>query len=134
MSDINFKIEGIEDFESRLNQISRKVPDGQEKILRKAGNNLKKKCKEKTPTGKSSKHIKDQYKLSGISYDRDGMEIKLYNESSKLHLIEKGHKMVTKSGKEVGFVPGVKMVERSFKEVEQELPILIDGWMNKMLK
>ena len=135
MSDVDFEIKGIEEFQQKLEKIKKSIPDGEEQLLKKAGNKLRKKSKDRTPVGKSNKHLKDGYKLSNIEYESgNGMNIKMTNTSPHFHLIEKGHRKVTKSGKELGFVPGKHMVETSFKELEEELPRYIDKWMDKLLK
>lgn len=134
MSDVDFEIKGIEEFQQKLDKIKKSIPDGEEKLLKKAGNKLRKKSKDKTPVGKSHKHLKDGYKLSKIEYESNGMSIKMTNTSQHFHLVERGHRKVTKSGKEVGFVQGKHMVETSFQELEEELPGDIDKWMDKLLK
>ena len=135
MSDIDFDIKGIEEFQEKLEKIKKGIPDGEEQLLKKAGNKLRKKSKDRTPLGNSEKHLKDSYRLRPIEYESDnGMNIKMTNTSPKFHLVEHGHRKVTKSGKELGFVPGKHMVETSFKELEEELPGDIDKWMDKLLK
>lgn len=134
MSDVEFEIKGLKEFQEKLERLQNEIPDGEEKLLKKAGNELKKNSKNLTPVGTSDKHLKDKYKLSKINYEKDGMDIKMGNTSPKFHLVENGHKMVTKSGNVVGFVPGQHMVERSFKQLEEELPQKIDAWLDKLLK
>lgn len=104
-----------------------------EKHLRKCGNTLKKEIIEKTPSGaskdtytsKSGRVYKNKTKLknawTGTVKGLSGSELE-YDISSKahhFHLVNRGHAMVTHSGKHVGFVPGKHFLEEAVKEYEE---------------
>ncbi|MCD3206775.1 HK97 gp10 family phage protein [Clostridium botulinum C] len=135
MSDVNFSLNGLNEIMEEFRQAEKRVPDLSEKILKKGMNKVKKLSKEKTPyRNKSKKHIRDSYKILPIEYESNGMNIKMTNKSPKFHLIEKGHRLVTKTGREIGFVPGQHMVERSMAEMEEEFPKQVEKMIKKILK
>lgn len=134
MSDVEFKFDGLDEIMEELKEAERKVPDVSEKVLKKSMNKVRKLSKEKTPVGKSKKHIKDKYKVLPIEFESDGMNIKMTNTSPTFHLIEKGHRIVTKSGVEKGWYEGKHMVERSMEEMEEEFPKILEKEIKKILK
>ncbi|MCD3234323.1 HK97 gp10 family phage protein [Clostridium botulinum D/C] len=135
MSDINFSFNGLNEIIEEFKEAEKRVPDLSEKVLKKGMNKAKKLSKEKTPyRDKSKKHIRDSYKILPIEYESNGMNIKMTNKSPKFHLIEKGHRIVTRSGVEKGFAAGVHMVERSMEEMEEEFPKQVEKMVKKILK
>ena len=46
-------------------------------------------------------------------------------------LVERGHRIVDKDGKEHGFKPGIHMVEKSTNEYEEEMPEDVKKWLDK---
>lgn len=153
--DFEITFEKIEELQERLEEVRAAYPYKEEEILQKLGRKLKSSSQEKTPLGpnkygtdKHPIHIRNQYKLSRIQYDADGSYITLTNTSPLFHLLEKGHKMVVggrtvvgkrgrrrgdREGTVVGFVPGKHMVERSMIELDQEMPPILEKWLDKVL-
>lgn len=135
MSDINFNFNGLSELMEEFKEAEKRVPDLSEKALKKGMNKVKKLSKEKTPYyDKGRKHIKNSYKVFPIEYESNGMNIKMTNKAPHFHLIEKGHRLVTKTGREIGFVPGQHMVERSMAEMEEEFPKQIEKMIKKILR
>ncbi|KZL94365.1 HK97 gp10 family phage protein [Clostridium magnum] len=130
---LEIKFEGLEEIQNKLDEVRKNFPYKEEEILQKLGKDLRKSARDKTTLGKGKKHMKNQYKLSKINYEKDSMNITMTNTSPHFHLVEKGHRQVTKSGKEVGFVPGKHMVEISMKEMEQTLPQVLGRWLDDVL-
>lgn len=125
---------GIEDLKTRIDAVRSRYPYKEEEILGKLGKTLKASAKEKTPVGKSSKHLKDQYKLSKVEYDKDGSLISMTNTSPLFHLVENGHVVKNKKGgPELGFVPGKHMVETAMIELDQSMPVIVNAWLDKVL-
>ena len=131
--DFEVKFEGLEDLQVRLEEVRARYPFKEEEILLKLGAVLKASAKDKTPTGKHKKHLKNQYKLSKVNYDKDGSNITMTNPSPLFHLIESGHRMVGKNGHVLGFVPGKHMVETALIELEQTLPGVVGAWLDDIL-
>lgn len=132
--DFEIKFSGLEDLQVRLDEVRARYPFREEEILLKLGATLKASAKEKTPTGASKKHLKSQYKLSKVNYDKDGTNITMRNKSPLFHLVEKGHVIKNKKGgSSLGFVPGKHMVETAMMEMDQEIPGIVDAWLDSVL-
>jgi len=109
--DFEIRFSGMDSLRTKLEEVRAKYPYKEEEILLKLGATLKTKAKEKTPTGASKKHLKSQYKLSKVNYEKDGANITMTNTSPLFHLVEKGHVIKNKKGgSSLGFVPGKHMV------------------------
>ncbi|MHB9945617.1 hypothetical protein CF095_09495 [Clostridium botulinum] len=118
-----------------INTVINELHCGEDELLEKSGEVLIEKCKDKTPyRPQDEKHIKDSYKLSPVKIEGDTKVVEMFNTESNFHLIERGHKRVTKSGKEIGFVPGVHMIERSVDELEGEFPKEVEKFIDEQLK
>ena len=136
--DFEVKFEGINDFKAKLEEVRARYPFKEEEILLKLGGMLKASAKDKTPLGGDKKHLRDQYKLSKVNYEKDGSNITMTNKSPLFHLIENGHQQVVggklaKGGKVVKFVPGKHMVETAMIELDQVLPTVVDAWLDGIL-
>lgn len=127
MSSDGFDIHELTDFEQELIKLAVEVmPRESKKFLNKEGTKLKRctlniaKEKVKKKTGNYYKSIK---KGKVYKYN-DSLAIRCYASNAKdsdksaphAHLIEYGHRLVTKDGREIGWVDG-KFV---FEESEQE--------------
>lgn len=132
--DFNIEFTGLEELQNKLEEVRNRFPGEGEKILQKTGRKLRKLAKDKTPLGPGRKHMKDKYKLSKINYEKDGININMTNTSPHFHLVEKGHRQVTKDGREIGFTPGKHMVETSMIELQQEFPQELGKWLDKILE
>lgn len=131
--DVEITFQGLDPLMTRLNEVRARYPYKEEEILLTLGATLKASSKDKTPLGKHKKHLRNQYKLSKVQYDREGSFITMTNTSPHFHLIEKGHQIVGKSGQEHGFAQGLHMVETSMIELEQTLPETLGAWLDGIL-
>lgn len=124
MSKDEFDISEIDEFLDEMLQLAEeKMPQESKKFLRAEGNKLRKgtlkeaKLSVKKDSGNYFKGIKrgKVYKYKG-----DEMAIRVYGASPHSHLIENGHRLVSKDGKELGFVKGYRVFERAAKKFEDE--------------
>lgn len=132
---MDIKFEGITEFQDKLQDVIQKYPIETEKELKKLGNTLKRKSQDKTPKGHSGK-LKKSYKLSTVNYSVKGNSyITMTNTSPHFHLVEKGHRQLDKHGNTVGkgYVPGKHMVENSVTELNGEMGVTLNIWMDKLL-
>lgn len=120
-----FDITELSKFEKNIIKLaSETMPKESKKFLREQGTKLRKntvskaKLKVKKNTGNYHKSIKKGkvYKYKG----NGALSIRVYSSASHAHLIEKGHRQVTQSGKELGFVQGSHIFEESEKEFGDE--------------
>jgi hypothetical protein len=138
MSD-GIEFHGLDEFVEQIAEVRRKYPDAAEAELRKLANLLKKKAIEKTPESanadkKDKYKLKKSYHLSQTKQEGSTLSVEFNSSSPHFHLIERGHKIVGKDGKENGFVPGVHMVQKSSSEVDEETPEHVEAWLNKFTK
>ncbi|KLU64020.1 hypothetical protein DEAC_c40140 [Desulfosporosinus acididurans] len=134
--DFEITFVGIEDLKTRLDAVRSQYPYKEEEVLKKLGQALKTSAKDKTPVGKSMKHLKDQYKLSKVEYEKEGSFITMTNKSPLFHLVENGHEIKNKKGGPVldpGFVEGKHMVETAMIELDQEMPAIVNTWLDNVL-
>lgn len=121
-----FDITELDDFEKRLLRLANeKMPKESKKFLRNEGTKLRKltlkkaKSKIKKKTGNLFKGIKrgKVYTFKG----NGGLSIRVYGgkPAYHIHLLEYGHRKITKDGKEIGFVQGEHFFEEAAKEFER---------------
>lgn len=132
MSDIDFK--GLTEFEEKLKEVEKKAPNRVEEKLDELGKDLKKRSKEKTDqeTEKKTGKLRKSYKLFPSERTPDGWEKTMTNTAPHFHLVEKGHRQMTKDGEEIGFVEGKHMVERAMSEMEEVMPGELDKWLGEL--
>jgi len=118
------EIEGLKEFTKEMLDIcSKDYPKQVKKMLQKSGNKLKRKviAKAKSKVKKKTGNYLKGFKRGKV-YKYEGNEdaVRVYNSSPHAHLIEYGHRMVTKSGKEVGFVKGYHILDGIQDEFDDE--------------
>jgi hypothetical protein len=130
------EIHGLDEFTAQLEEVKKKYPDAAITELQHLGSMLKKKAIEKSPEGKSKDKykLKKSYHLSQPKQINGTVFLEFRSSSPHFHLIERGHKMVGKGGKELGFIPGVFMVKHSVDEMEKEIPAELEAWLDKLTK
>lgn len=93
-----FSITGLDQFVQDLNQVIQKYPYESEELLKKMGNKFKSEVKKDTPVGKSKKKkLINSYHLSKVQGYGTNLSIDFYSNAPHFHLIERGHKIVTKA-------------------------------------
>lgn len=127
----------FQELSDSLLKLSKEIDNGKsaKKFLQKAGNRLKKKTVEqaqksvKKYTGTYIKSIK-----KGKVYEFQGnLSIRTYSTSPHAHLIESGHRIVTRSGREKGFKPGYHVFEKAAKDFENEFAEDTENFIQELL-
>ncbi len=128
----NFKVDGLEEFEEKLKLIERRAPDRILDELDRQGNKLRRAARANTPvkTGK----LRKGYRLTQVEKIRGGYQKGLYNSAPHFHLVEKGHRKVTQSGKEIGWTDGVFMVEKTVKQEEEPMMEELQEWLDTLFQ
>lgn len=118
-----FDFKELDNFQRGILEVANDtMPKESKKFIRKEGTKLRKntvkKAREKLKkkTGKYFKSVK----RGKAYYYKNNLSIRAYSTAPHAHLIEKGHRQVTKDGKEVGWVDGKHIFEDSQKEFENE--------------
>lgn len=130
---VSVDIKGLKELQGKFQILAADNAYLKDDILEKCGKDLKKLCKDKTKLGRGKKHLRNRYKLSKVKREGDEDWIELTNTSPHFHLVERGHRLIIK-GKEIGFVPGQRMVERSVEEYDEIFLKEIDNWLSEKLQ
>lgn len=114
----------LDDYSKTLLKAAMTFKKGKEakKFLRKEGTKLRKKtlANAKRLVGKKTGRYLKSIKRGKV-YDYDGnLAIRAYSTDRKAHLIEKGHVIKSRGGKEHGFKKGVHVFENTGKDFEDE--------------
>lgn len=116
----DFTIKGLDGLNADILEAAKHYPKEVEKHLKKTGDVLKKKAIEKTQdsgTDHKRKLIKSwKSEIEGMSVDR--LEYQIRNTAPHYHLVERGHNMVTRKGRTIGFVQGRHFFESACDEFE----------------
>lgn len=137
MSRDGFDYGELSDFTSKMLTLANEtMPKESKKFLKKNAAKLAKKTKNKAKksviedTGNYFNSIK-----SGKVYKYRGQDLscRTYSSAPHSHLIEHGHRKVTKSGKEVGFVAGFHIFEKAAKEFQNEYYADCEKFIDEMI-
>lgn len=138
---VEFDFSELSEFEEELLSLAQEFKNGREakKFLRKSGTKLKNKtlklakARVKKKTGNLFKGIA---RGKPYKYEVDGSyAVRVYagKPAYHAHLLEYGHRMVTKDGKEVGFVKGKHFFEDAAEEYKPEYYNEVEDWIDDML-
>ncbi|MDN4093572.1 HK97 gp10 family phage protein [Brevibacillus agri] len=133
----DFDINELDEFAIELLELAdKKMPNETKKFLQREGNKLRRltlknaKSLVKKDTGNYFEGIK---RGKVYKYEGDQTSIRVYNSSPHAHLLEDGHRMVTHDGREVGFVRGYRVFDKSAKEFEQEFMQDCEDFIDELL-
>ena len=130
MSD--FEIKGLSEFQEKLRLIEKKAPDRILDKLDDEGKKLRIAARNNTP--KKSGKLKKGYRLTPTEKVKGGYQKGLYNKHPTFHLVERGHRKVSRSGKELGWTDGVFMVEKTVKQEEGPIMSGLKIWLDDLFK
>jgi len=131
MTEIKFI--GIEEFQEKLQLIERKAPDRILDKLDEVGKELRKQAMNNTPKGKTG-NLRKGYKLLPVEKIKGGYQKGMTNTAPHFHLVEKGHRKVSKSGKELGWTEGKFYLERTVKEMEEPITQELENWLDELFR
>lgn len=137
---MSMEIEGLTEFQRDLLEVAqRRLPRESYSIMRKIGSKArtlvanKARSEVKKVTGTYHKRWK-----RGKVFKGDGGEfvVRVYNSSPHAHLIEDGHRQVTKDGREVGFVQGKKVLEKGIRDFDNsgQFEDMLSDWLDDLLR
>lgn len=105
------------------------------KFLNKQGKEFIEKAKEITPYRAGGKrHIRDSYVSKQIQYVDKGYTKPITNKAPHHHLVNNGHRLVTKSGKVIGYVSGQRYIERTTESRRPKFDSEAEAWLNELYK
>ena len=131
---------GMDEFRETLSYFERNFPRETSRMMLKVGNKVRTivrreaRQKVKKNTGNFLKSIKRGKVFVNASNE---MTVRVY-PSAKIaphaHLIERGHRIVTKSGEEVGFAKGKYVFESAQSEIEREYTKIVEQELDKAFR
>lgn len=109
----------MEELEDMINNAIAEYPAEAEKSLNKVGLALKKELVNKTPDSGTDhkKKLKKSWKKRVTGTDLTNLQAEVFNTAPHIGLIDRGHKIVTKSGQTKGFVQGKHFIDSTTKEI-----------------
>jgi len=130
-SELDEWVEKIEYFENQFPKEARRVMG---RVGTKAKNIVKKEAKRRVKK-KTGNYLKSIKRGRTFKSNMDEWTTRVYSDNTAphAHLIEWGHRVVV-NGKEVGYVKGKKVFERSKKEVERNYNQMVAEELDKELK
>jgi len=138
VSSDEFDLSELDEFTSEmLDMAEKKMPKEIRKFLREEGTKLR-----KTTASIARREVKKKTGayLKGIKrgkvyvYKGDTLSIRVYNSSPHAHLIEDGHRQVTKDGRAVGFVRGKRVFQKAKKAFETEFTKDCEHFVDDLLE
>lgn len=136
MADFEMEISELEQFTNRLTDQKKQFPKAVKKLMRRSGSRArtivarKARKRVRKQTGRYHKSIK----RGKLWQDQGEYKIRVYSRSPYAHLIEYGHRIVGKDGKEHGFKEGNHVFEQAMKEVEQQWTKIVEEEFEKIMQ
>ena len=112
-------------------------PEEAEKALNRTGLALKKELANKTPESDTDhkKKLKKSWKKRVTGTNLTNLQAEVYNTAPHIGLVDRGHRIVSKTGKTIGFVQGKHFIDSTTKEVGRTvLPVEMDKMVKKLKK
>lgn len=121
--DDGFDMAGLEDLTKDIAETANQFPGTAEKHLRRVGNKMKKMLKEASPDSghDTKKKLSKSWKSEVIGYNGQELQYNIWSTSPHFHLVERGHRQVTRSGVFLRFTPGTHFLEKTAQEVEKNV-------------
>lgn len=133
----------LSELENALNKVGKMYPNKADKFMKKALKILREKAKKRTPKGTkkyfyykgkkteitSSKRMRNRWRIGKIKKKGTTFIGELKNKAPHAHLVEDGHKTVNG-----GFVPGQHILKISLKELDEEMPEIIEDMLDEIFR
>lgn len=127
------EIKGLDEFQKKIQTVERRAPDRILKELDKQGNYLRRKARPNTPKGRTG-NLRKGYRLTQTEKVGKGYEKGFFNKAPHHHLVNNGHRKVSRSGKLLGWTPGVFYIEKTIAEEKPVIMSDLQGWLDELYK
>ena len=134
---MGLEIQGLDTLQQKLNYISNRYPYESEVLLTKMGNKFRNSVKKKTPNSgyESKRKLIKSYRVSKVQGAGKDLYVEFRSTSPHFHLVERGHRIVNKKGRDTGRrVQGKFMVEQTVLEYQKAFPKEVEKMVDKLLK
>lgn len=133
----DFKFDEMVDLEKDVLGLAAKYPKHTKKFLQSQGNKLKrvavKKAKSKVKK-KTGNYLKGFKRGRVYKYNNKEDTVRVYNGMPHAHLIEYGHVITDKNGKEHGFQKGKFILEEARREYQEKFISEADNLIDDIIK
>ena len=137
MATNGLEISGLDTMQKKLNYVASKYPYESEVLLKKVGNKFRNSVKKKTPDSglQSKRKLMKSYRVSKVQGVGKDLFVEFRSTSPHFHLVERGHKIVDKNGKDTGKrVQGKHMVAQTALEYQKAFPKEVEKMVDSLLK
>ena len=134
---MGLEINGLDTLQTKLNYIAKNYPYESEILLTKMGNKFRNSVKSKTPDSgvESKRKLIKSYRLSKVKGTGRNLYVEFKSTSPHFHLIERGHRIVDKNGRDTGKrTQGKFMVKKTTLEYQNEFPQEVEKMVNKLIR
>ena len=135
MSSLEFL--NIDDLIDNIANAIADYPEEAEKALNRTGLALKKELANKTPDSGTDhkKKLSKSWKKRVTGTDLTNLQAEVFNTAPHIGLVDRGHRLVSKTGKTIGFVQGKHFIDSTTKEVGRTvLPVELNKMVKKLKK
>lgn len=134
---MGLEIQGLDTLQKKLQYISNRYPYESEILLARMGNKFRNSVKKKTPdSGVASKRkLMKSYRVSKVQGAGKDLYVEFRSTSPHFHLVERGHKIIDKNGRDTGKrVQGKFMVEQTAFEYQRAFPKEVEKMVDNLLR
>ena len=134
---MGLEIQGLDTLQQKLKYISNRYPYESEVLLTKMGNKFRNSVKKRTPNSgyESKRKLMKSYRVSKVQGAGKDLYVEFRSTSPHFHLVERGHRIVNKKGRDTGKrVQGKFMVEQTVLEYQKAFPKEVEKMVDKLLK
>lgn len=134
---MGLEIQGLDTLQQKLNYISSRYPYESEILLTKMGNKFRNSVKKKTPDSgyESKRKLMKSYRVSKVQGAGKDLYVEFRSTSPHFHLVERGHRIVDKKGRDSGKrVQGKFMVEKTILEYQKSFPKEVEKMVDNLLR
>ena len=134
---MGLEIQGLDTLQQKLKYISTRYPYESEVLLTKMGNKFRNSVKKKTPNSgyESKRKLMKSYRVSKVQGAGKDLYVEFRSTSPHFHLVERGHRIVNKNGRDSGKrVQGKFMVEQTALEYQKAFPKEVEKMVDNLLK
>ena len=134
---MGLEIQGLDTLQKKLNYISTRYPYESEILLGRMGNKFRNSVRKKTPdSGVASKRkLMKSYRVSKAQGAGKDLYVEFRSTSPHFHLVERGHKIIDKNGRNTGKrAQGKFMVEQTALEYQKAFPKEVERMVDNLLR
>lgn len=137
-----FDVSELSNFSKDLLSSANELKNGKEskKFLNKEGSKLAKKQKESFKSkgigtgGEDSTEVAKSFKKGKVYKFQGDLAIRAFSGNPLTHLLNNGHRIVSKSGEEKGFAVGYHFIEDAEKGFESEFHEDTEGFLDNIFR